>query len=92
MADVTRPLHSASQVAGPYEGAGNQDVLSNNKRCVVVPPGEVEAVMGAEAAIEFAFDAILDAEDAIEARKEVVFDPPGDEAYLCERLPPPANC
>jgi len=45
VADVTRPLHSVSQIAGPYEGDGHLDVLFNNKRCVVVPPGIVEAVM-----------------------------------------------
>jgi hypothetical protein len=45
VADVTRPLHSVSQIAGPYEGDGQLDVLFNNKRCVVVPPGVVEAVM-----------------------------------------------
>jgi hypothetical protein len=45
VADVTRPLHSVSQIAGPYDGTGNQDVLFNNKRCVVVAPGVVEAIM-----------------------------------------------
>ena len=35
-----------SQIAGPYEGDGNHDILFNNRRCVVVPPGVVEAVMG----------------------------------------------
>ena len=42
---MTRPLHSVSQIAGPYEGEGNHDILFNNRRCVVVPPGVVEAVM-----------------------------------------------
>ena len=45
VADVTRPLHSVSQIAGPYEGEGNHDVLFNNKRCVVVEPGIVEAIL-----------------------------------------------
>ena len=45
VADVTRPLHSVSQIAGPYEDDGQLDVLFNNKRCVVVPPGVVEAAM-----------------------------------------------
>jgi len=45
VADVTRPLHSLRQIAGSYDGDGDQDVLFNNKRCVVVPPGVVEAVM-----------------------------------------------
>ena len=45
VADVTRPLHSVSQITGPVDGDGNMDVLFNNKRCVVVPPGVVEAVM-----------------------------------------------
>ena len=46
VADVTRPLHSVSQIAGPYDGDGDLDVLFNNKRCVVVRPGVVEAVVG----------------------------------------------
>ena len=45
VAGVTRPLHSVSQIAGPYDGEGNHDILFNNRRCVVVPPGVVEAVM-----------------------------------------------
>ena len=45
LADVSRPLHSVSQITGPRDGDGNQDVLFNNKICVVVPPGVVEAVM-----------------------------------------------
>jgi hypothetical protein len=45
VADVTRPLHSVSQIAGPIDGDGNMDILFNTKRCVVVPPGVVEAVM-----------------------------------------------
>ena len=45
VADVTRPLHSASQAADPYDGDGNQGVLFNNKRCCVVPPGVADAIM-----------------------------------------------
>ena len=45
VADVTRPLHSVSQIAGPYEGDGNHDVLFNNKKCVVVSPGIVEEIL-----------------------------------------------
>ena len=44
-ADVTRPLHSVNQIAGTYEGDGDHDVLFNNRRCVVVPLGVVEAIM-----------------------------------------------
>ena len=43
-ADVTRPLRSVSQIAGPYEGDGNHDILFINRRCVVVPPGVTSAV------------------------------------------------
>ena len=45
VADVTRPLHSVSQIAGPYEGDGNHDIPFNDGGCVVVPPGVVEAIM-----------------------------------------------
>ena len=45
VAEVTRPLHSASQIAGPYEGKGNHDMLFNNKRCVAVPHGIVNQIM-----------------------------------------------
>ena len=45
VAGVTRPLHWVSQIAGPYEGDGNHDVLFNNKRCVVVETGIVEAIL-----------------------------------------------
>ena len=45
VADVPRPLHSVSQIAGPYEGDGNHDILFNNRRCDVLPPSVVEAVM-----------------------------------------------
>jgi hypothetical protein len=44
-ADVTRPLHAVSQVAGPEDGDGLHDVLFTNKKCVVVPPGIVEKVL-----------------------------------------------
>ena len=45
VADVTRPLHSVSEVTGPIEGDGLQDVLFNNKSCFVVPPGIVKEIM-----------------------------------------------
>ncbi len=45
LADVTRPLHSVAQVAGPADGPGKQDVLFSNKICVVVPPGTVEKIL-----------------------------------------------
>ncbi len=45
LADVSRALHSVSKVAGPFEGPGKQDILFNIKRCVVVPPGVLEAIM-----------------------------------------------
>ena len=45
VADVTRPLHCVSQIAGPYDGDGTQDVLFNNERCFVVPPGVVGRIM-----------------------------------------------
>ena len=45
LADVSRPLHSTSQICGPEDGPGKQDVLFNNKICVVVPPGVVDAVL-----------------------------------------------
>ncbi len=45
VAEVTRPLHSVSQITGPADGDGKCDILFNNKRCVVVPPGVLEAVM-----------------------------------------------
>ena len=44
LADVTRPLHSVSQIAGPLDGPGKFDILFNNKRCIVVPPGVVEQI------------------------------------------------
>ena len=45
LADVTRPSHSVAKVTGPKEGPGKQDVLFNNKRCVVVPPGTVDRIL-----------------------------------------------
>ena len=45
LAEVSRALHSVSKVCGPEEGPGKQDVIFNNKRCVVVPPGVLDAVM-----------------------------------------------
>ena len=45
VADVTRPLNSVSQVCGPPEGSGLQDVLFNNRKCVVVPPGIVDEIL-----------------------------------------------
>ena len=45
VAEVSRPLHSVSQITGRFEGDGDHDVLFNNKRCVVVPAGVVEQIM-----------------------------------------------
>ncbi len=45
VANVTRPLHSVSTITGPYDGPGKQDVLFNNRRCVVVPPGVVDRIL-----------------------------------------------
>ncbi len=45
LADVARPLHSVSCITGEPEGPGDQDVLFNNRRCVVVPPGVVERIL-----------------------------------------------
>ena len=45
VADVTRPLHSVSRITGPADGPGHQDVLFNNKKAVVVPPGIVEKIL-----------------------------------------------
>ena len=45
-ANVSRPLHSTAVVTGPIEHpTGKQDVLFNNKTCVVVPPGVVNAIL-----------------------------------------------
>ena len=44
-ADVSRALHSVSQTCGPPEGPGRQDVLYNNRLCVVVPPGIVDKIL-----------------------------------------------
>ncbi len=43
--DVTRPLNSVSQVSGPHDGPGLQDVVFNNKCCYVIPPGIVEQII-----------------------------------------------
>ena len=45
LADVSRPLHSVSQVTGPEDGPPKQDVLFNNRKCVVVPPGVVDEIL-----------------------------------------------
>ena len=45
VADVTKPLHSLSTIAGPKDGDGKQDILFNNKMCYVVQPGIVEQIM-----------------------------------------------
>ncbi len=45
LADVTRPLHSVGQVTGPEDGPPKTDVLFNNQKCVVVPPGVVEEIL-----------------------------------------------
>jgi len=46
VAEVTRALHSVSKVTGPEDHPiGHHDVLFNNKRCCVVPPGIVELIM-----------------------------------------------
>ena len=46
LCDVGRALHSVSTVCGPEEmEVGKQDVLFNNKLCVVMPPGIVAAIL-----------------------------------------------
>ncbi len=45
VADVARPLHSISKMAGPEDGPGVHDILFNNKKGVVVPPGVVNAIL-----------------------------------------------
>ena len=44
LAEVSRPLHSVSRLCGPIDEA-KQDVLFNNKKCVVVPPGIVDKIL-----------------------------------------------
>jgi len=46
-ANVSRPLHSISRIAGPPGGIANskQDILFNNDVCVVVPPGIVAEIL-----------------------------------------------
>ena len=45
LANVARPLDSVSQITGSIDGPGNHDVLFNNRTCVVVPAGVVDAVL-----------------------------------------------
>ena len=45
LADVSRPLHSLSSIAGPIDGPGRQDVIFNNRICAVVPPGVVDEIL-----------------------------------------------
>ena len=46
LANVSRALHSVATVCGPKEDDdGKQDVLFNNKLCVVMPPGIVRAIL-----------------------------------------------
>ena len=40
-----------STIAGPYDGPGKQDILFNNKRCVVVPAGTVDKILKSVAAV-----------------------------------------
>ena len=44
-ADVARPLQSVSDICGPCNGPGVHDVLFNNRKCYVVPPGMVDEIM-----------------------------------------------
>jgi len=44
-ADVTRPLHSVSQVTGPADAPARHNVLFSNRVGVVVPPGVVEEIL-----------------------------------------------
>ena len=44
VANVSRPLNSVSKVCGPIDEA-KQDVLFNNRKCVVVPPGVVDKIL-----------------------------------------------
>ena len=44
VAGVTRPLHVVSSITGEQEGPGDHDVLFNNKKGVVVPPGVVDRI------------------------------------------------
>ncbi len=47
VANVSRPLHSISRIAGPPGGIKNckQDVVFNNHICGVVPPGIVAEIL-----------------------------------------------
>ena len=44
VADVTRSLHSVTQITGPIDNA-QHDVLFSNKVGVVVPPGVVDEIL-----------------------------------------------
>ena len=44
-ADVARLLQSVSDTCGPCDGPGVHDVLFNNRKCYVVPPGMVDEIM-----------------------------------------------
>ena len=46
--DVSRPLHSVTHITGPEDDlarAGFHDVLMNNKKAVLVPPGIVDKIL-----------------------------------------------
>ena len=45
LADVTRSLNSVSQICRPENGPGKADILFNNQRGVVVPPGIVDQIL-----------------------------------------------
>ena len=45
VAGVTRTLNSVSQICGPEKGSPEYDVLFNNEKAVVVPPGIVNEVL-----------------------------------------------
>ncbi len=45
VAAVTRPLHAVSQVTGPVDKPAKTNVLFDNERCVVVPPGILALVL-----------------------------------------------
>ena len=45
VADVTRTLNSVSQICGPDKGPPKYDVLFNNEKAVVVPPGIVNDIL-----------------------------------------------
>ena len=43
--DVARPLQSVSDTCGPCDGPGVRDVLLNNRKYYVVPPGLVDELV-----------------------------------------------